>query len=416
MSLQIVQPGQTRTRKRRSPSFNMAGSVQPFGLYPLMATPVLPGETLQDAEMKIRMISLPVNHPMVGAWFETWLCFVSLTDMRDEFAEMFIREGVTPPAGVMATADNPRYFVKTGSVDYIRLATEAVYKAFFQDAQEVAPAKIDGVPRLRRSGLDWAQNLMFKPDALDPAYLPSELPDDGTYTALEIMRMSGMSEMTYEKYLAQYGVSQKKQVAEARLPEILRYTRSWTLPTNHIDPASGAPSSAYSWSETIKAEKAKRFDEPGFLIWLGALRPKMYDKRYQQSLIGKLWGFGDWFPVYNLEDPSAGLKILDPGVVNSAAALTKPLMYDHRDLLSRGEQFVNNWAGPYNLPTTNPQPLNNSMGPQEVRALYPSDADAKSIFAEALKPAGNQNPKRFGAFYEGICAMTISGHVVDTTR
>lgn len=67
------------------------------------------------------------------------------------------------------------------------------------------------------------------------------------------MRLSGMSEITYEKYLMQYGVTQKEAVKESRIPEILRYTRDWTVPTNSIEPTTGRPSSAFSWSSTAHA-------------------------------------------------------------------------------------------------------------------------------------------------------------------
>ena len=82
MAMQIVTPGETRTRVQRQPNFPMAGTMKPYGLYPMMITPVLPGETLLEFEMKRRTLSMPVRHPLVGAWLETWLVYVKLTDKR----------------------------------------------------------------------------------------------------------------------------------------------------------------------------------------------------------------------------------------------------------------------------------------------------------------------------------------------
>lgn len=409
--LEIVQPGQTRTRKRRNPQFPMAGTMKPFGIYPLFASPVLPGETLQEGEMKYRVLSMPIKNPLVGAWLETWLCYVSLTDIDAGLAEMFIKEGV-PTTGFAAPSDRPRFFTKSGKIDYLKLATDRVVSAYFRDEEEAGDRRIDGVPLLRRQNWDWAQNLMFKPDAMDMTSMPSALPDDGTYTPLEIMRMSGMSEVTYEKYLAQYGVAQKAAVEKAGLPEVLRYTRSWTLPTNNIEPTTGRPTSCWAWSETIKTDKAKRFDEPGFLIWFGAIRPKLFDRSFGQSLVGSMWGFQDWFPVYNLTDPAAGLKQLDPGVVTSTAA--DPLLYDHRDLLAHGESFVNDWTGPYRLPQLSPRAITDASTVQDIRGLYPSVADVDAMFVEADAETPDEARRR--CYYEGIGSLTINGHVVDTTK
>lgn len=414
--LQITQPGIARTRKKRSPQFPIAGTMKPFGLYPLWATPVLPGETLNTAETKYRLISMPVKHPLTGAWFETWTVYCSLTDLNDNFAQMFISEDVSPTA-YQAGADRARYFTKAGQIDYIKLMMDKIVYHYFRDEEEPGwdTHLIDGVHMAKRTSWDWAQNLMFKPATLDATMLPSALPDDGTLTPLEIMRLAGMSEITYEKYLMQYGVAQKEAVKADRVPEILRYTRDWTVPTNSIEPTTGRPSSAFSWSSTIKSEKPKRFDEPGFVLTFGCVRPKMFDPTMRASMIGELWGFGDFFPVYNLTDPAAGLKLLDAShKVLATDAGTDPIMYDHRDLLAHGEQFVNDWTGPYALPSINNRSLADGVANWRLRNQYPTAADIDNLFVE--DDATTPDDKRMRCFYEGIASCEITGHVVDTTK
>lgn len=414
--LQITQPGVMRTRKKRSPQFPLAGTLMPFGLYPLWATPVLPGETLNMAEMKYRLISMPVKHPLAGAWFETWTVFVSLTDMDDNFATMFISEDVSPTP-YLAAADQPRYFTKQGQVQYLKLAMDRIVQTYFRDEEEPLwnTRTIDGVHMAGRPNWDWAQNLMFQPAGMDPALLPSAMPEDGTLTPLEIMKMAGMSEITYEKYLMQYGVAQKEAVKQARLPEILRYTRDWTTPTNTIEPSNGRPSSAWAWSGTIKAEKPKRFDEPGFVVTIGCVRPKMFDPTLRGSMIGELWGFADFFPVYNLADPAAGIKGLDSShKVLHLPAGTDPIIYDHRDLLAHGEAFVNNWTGPYDLPSITTRTLADGTEYPDMRSKYPSVANIQSLFVESDE--AQPQSSRMLLYYEGIASAEITGHVVDTTR
>lgn len=419
MSMRIVTPGETRTRVRRNPNFPLAGTFKPFGLYPVMAHPVLPGETLEAFRMKRRVIGMPIRHPLFGCWLETWLVYVKLTDIDHALAEMFISTEMAT-TGFTASASNDRTFVRAGQVDYIGLALRKVWDWFFADESEKgsAPPTIDGVPKVKRRAYDWTHNLMFTPDDLQVDDLPSN--PEGQLTGVDLMTMMGMSEITYAKYLQQYSVSAKSAAAVMSAPEILRYVQSWTTPVNQIDPSSGAPSSAWAWSDDVTAEKPKRFDEPGFLIVLQSARPKMLTDATRYSFIGNMWGFADFFPAYNLTDPAAGIKEIltdDPAFLDAfgpdgGSALS--LLYDHRDILSRGEQFVNDWGGPYRLPTLTTQRAPTDTTPvQTLRGLYPSESDINSLWTEATAEVPNDARRRF--YYEGICDLSIRGHVKDTT-
>lgn len=417
MSLRVVQPGETRTRVTRKPTFPIAGVMKPFGLYPVMATPVLPGETLQEFEQKSRQISMPVQHPLVGAWMEQWLVYVKLTDIDHQLAQMFISND-HPTAGFTATASSDRYYTRQGQIDYIRRCTEATWQAYFADEGEQI-RYIDDVPMIKRSNVDWTQNLMFTPDDLIVEDLPSN--PEGQLTGMQIMALAGMSEISYEKYLQQYGVSQSETAQMMGKPEILRYSRQWTTPVNQIDPATGAPSSAWAWAGTLKNEKPKRFDEPGFLVLFQAVRPKLFTDALRYSVVGNLWGFRDFFPAYNLTDPAAGimeiqtddLAFADVFGPDGAAALG--ILYDHRDILSHGEQFVNTRTdSPYRVPMISSQrALSESQPIQDMRGQYPSLADINALFHESTKPTPVE-ARRF-IYYEGICECTIRGHVKDTT-
>lgn len=418
--LQISMPGMHRTRKTRKPQFPLAGTMKPYGIYPMWATPVLPGETLSSTETKYRLLSMPIKHPLAGAWFETWLVYVSLTDIDPDLAQMFIAEGV-PTTGFTASADNTRYFTKSGQINYLKLATDKVVQTYFRNEEEPTVTNATfgagepGIHKASRQNFDWAQNLMFKPASMDLNDLPSALPNENTLTPLEIMKLAGMSELTYEKYLMEYGVTKKEAVKEARLPEILRYTRDWTVPTNTVEPTTGRPSSCWSWSSTIKSEKPKRFDEPGFVIMFGCVRPKMFDFSIKASMIGELWGFGDWFPVYNLADPAAGIKEYTGAPLVRPAGETDTLIYDHRDLLSHGEPFVNDWTNqPYDLPKISSRSLVDGAEYPDLRGLYPSDTDIDNLFAESSQSSPNQKFMRL--YYEGIAGADIVGHVTDTTK
>lgn len=402
---------QQPTRKTRTPVFPVAGVMKPFGLYPLYAQPVLPGETLQSFTMKWRNVSNPVKHPLAGSWLDVWLVYVKLTDLDENLGNMFISDSVSSTA-FEADADRPRTFTKTGQIDWIKLCLEKIHTSYFIDEGET-PRTIDGVPKVKVNNVAWYQNLTFEDtDVSVPTTDASDLYQHlNEYAMLQQMQMT---ELTYEKYLETYGV--KLPSADQNKPEILRYARSWTQPVNTVDPVTGAPSSAWYWSDEVKMDKAKRFQEPGFVLAVASIRPKVFNKHVPYSMVGNLWGFSDWFPSYNLEDPTAGIKTIDAGTdkVLHADARTdlgsKNVLYDHRDLLSHGESFVNTQTEHiHDLPYYSGMILNDASTLPDLRGHYATDADVAALFTSAV--AGSQF-----TYYEGICQARISGHITDTTR
>jgi hypothetical protein len=409
MAIQVMQPGQAKTRHERRPNFGIAGVMKPYGLYPLCIHPVLPGETLKNFETKWRVISKPVKHPLAGAWLETWLCYVKMTDLDRNLGEMFISDTYST-VGHTASADQPRYFTRSGQIEWVKKCVERIHEAYFVHENET-PRTIDGVPQVKLNMTGWWQNMIFKPSAES---MPTDLNElQGAMSAQEMMMQSTMTELTYERYLQEYGVqSIRTGIGE---PEILRYTRSWTLPTNHVEPSNGVPSSAWAWSDHIKAEKDKRFDEPGFIVQLAAIRPKLYQANVPYSMVGELWGFSDWYPVYNLPDPNAGAKDLtsDSGMFAAGAqdAGVENLMYDHKDLLSHGEQFVNEWTDPagYTLPVSTGLEVKSTSEPEDLRGEYAKEADISGLFSSET------SSDQF-CYFEGISQARVAGHITDTTR
>lgn len=408
-NIQVLMPGQRRTRKARSPNFPVIGRMKPFGLYPIMAHPVLPGETLKSFNMKWRVLSLPIRHPLAGAWLEVWLVYVKLTDLDRDLGNMFI-DDTYPTTGYTASVDRTPYFTAQGQINWIKLATERVHDAYFMDDGEVARS-IDGVRKTKLSSLSWYQNAIFKP--ADDAPTGADIGADySELQAWQMMQQMGMTELTYERYLEQYGVRSIRQ-AEGD-PEILRYARSWTLPTNTVEPTTGVPSTAWVWSDEIKADKDKRFSEPGVVLALAAIRPKMYQSNLRYSMIGELWGFSDWFPAYTLEDPTAGIKTINTASpVFTAAHRTDAgevdLKVDMRDLLNHGEQFINYFNDvPYDVPFSSGMVANDASDNQDLRGEYAPDASIAGLFTST-------DADQQWCFYEGIAHMNISGHIQDTT-
>jgi len=264
------------------------------------------------------------------------------------------------------------------------------------------------LPWIKVNNRSWYQNMMFKP--ADDAVPTTDASD--TYQHLQAWQMlqqMQMTELTYEKYLETFGV-QSVNPSQGN-PEILRFSRSWTQPVNTIEPTTGAPSSAWVWNDEIKMDKPKRFEEPGFVLTLAAVRPKLFAGGVDATLCGNLWGFSDWYPSYNLNDPTAGVREIlgnDP-VFTTPDATPETLIYDHRDLLSHGEQFVNSTDAPYDLPINDFFGQSTGAITEQIRQEYAGSTAINNLFA---------NPT-FGnavCYYDGIIQSQIAGHVTDTTR
>lgn len=409
--VKLIHQASPAKRKTRTPVFPMAGTMKPYGLYPIFAHPVLPGETLQSCVIKNRTISMPLNYPLGGAWLETWLVYVKLTDIDKDLGEMFISDSVATTGRTLASASE-RTFGASGQIDWISAAIDKLHRSYFRHENEATATKtIDGVPMVKLNNKSWYENMMFQDaDVAVPTTDASDL-----YQHLQeysILQQMGMVEMTYQKYLEQYGAVLPKE-AEGD-PEILRFAKSWTLPTSIVEPTTGAPTSAWVWNDEIKADKPKRFNEPGFILGVQCVRPKLYQKHIPYSMVGEMWGFSDWFPIYNLDDPTAGIKeITSASDMFHADARTDAgdvtMIYDHRDLLMNGEQFINNWSThPYTLPVSTGLTHEDAATPEDIRGEYPTSTDIDAVFKNA---ASDEKC----VYYDGIALMTLSGHVSQST-
>lgn len=414
MQIKVVQPGESRQRFHRRPNFPIAGTMKPFGLYPIMCHPVLPGETLKSAKSKWSVVSQPLVNPLSGAWLESWLFYVKLTDLDRDLGQMFISDTYST-SGWTASITADHLFTKTGGIAWIEKCLLRIEEAYFRNEGEASRVGVmdTGIPSVKMNMMSWYQNLMFEPAEV-ALNTTGEQDHIEQMSAFQMLQQMQMTELTYEAYLEQYGVqSMKLGIGE---PEILRYSRSWTLPSNTIDPTDGTPSSAWVWKDEMKVEKDKRFDEPGFVIMLATVRPKMFQFHVQYSMIQNMWGFTDWYPAYNLTDPTAGVKRITSvddvfHALWNASESSEDLLFDYRDLLNHGEAFLND-RGTNAYPTPFSKGMDGQIAalPADTRGEYPLLTDVDALFVNA-----GADEKHLRVVYDGIVGLTIAGHVRDTT-
>lgn len=349
-----------RGRKLRRPlhRFNVAPHL--WELQPFMAAPVLPGDTLRNALMQVRAVSDPLKNPLLGLWAEFYLFYVKLRDLdgRETFENMLIKPGFSTTP-VQASASSA-YYTRAGSLDLVKQATKRVAECYFYNEGQAL------VTSPYTTGLYVAQAQQAGPfdsilsdAAWDSAAFNQDvvIDDTGGITAAEVQaalqeytfaRSAGLTQDSYEDYLRNSGVSVGNLAEERHWPELIRYVRDWTYPSNTIDPATGSPSSAASWSIAERADKDRFCKEPGLLLGVCCFRPKVYFAKQRSAVLNELGHAYDWMPTVLLDDPQTSYKNFT--AAEGPGDTTAPYYIDLRDLYTKGDQFVSGTVPGINVP------------------------------------------------------------------
>jgi hypothetical protein len=372
-----------------------------------MLAPVLPGETLKNLLLQARVVSDPIKNPLIGWWCEYYFFYVKHRDMtgRDDFTGMMLDPSYDL-SSYSAAAKVEHYHA--AGIDWVAQCLDRVVDEYFRDEPEVmADHMIGNLPAAKIGLNSWLDSVTNDADMVAPADVNLDANADGNVMASEaeqamrswqFMRANNLTEMTYEDFLRTYGV-RPALAEEPHRPELVRFVKDWTYPTNHIDPTSGAPSSALSWSIAERADKDRFFKEPGFLFGVSVVRPKIYFSKQTGNAASLLNDAYAWLPAVLLNDVSSSLK--------KVAAATAPLAsntdaywVDMRDLFLYGDQFVNfamteTDAGMVAVPTA------------ALEKRYASATDADALF----KSAAPANLIRS----DGVVNLSIAGMQRDAT-
>ena len=203
-----------------------------------------------------------------------------------------------------AAASVPLYS-SAGRPRFIAQCLDAVVETYFRDKGQLANAVADigGVRAARIQDESWmnSANTVALNNAGD---FNVDTDASGTIQASEVasayerwqfMRLNNLTDATYEDYLRSYGIRVQSETDE--YPELIRYTREWQYPSNTIEPTTGAPTSAVSWSIAERADKDRFFREPGFVFGVSLLRPKVYMAGQVASGIQLLDDAYAWLPT-----------------------------------------------------------------------------------------------------------------------
>lgn len=401
-------------RRPRKPQHAFRINMRPYLLTPFMLAPVLPGETMKNLLLQARAVSGPIKSAVQGWWFETYFFYVKLRDLtdRDKLTQMLIDPTFdkTTLADYSNTDKIDHYFA-AGGVNYVNACLERVYDEFFinqdTDAPFASATKIDNLPVVAINNQDFTDSLILDADYYRPD-VDVDIDADGTVTASEVdqalrnwqwLRSSGLTEVSYEDYLRTFGIRAPSD--DPHIPELVRYIREWTYPTNTVEPTTGVPTSAVSWSIQERADKDRFFREPGFLFGVMTSRPKVYFKKQRGLAASFLDDALSWLPAVMREDPLTSMKKF-AGASGPMDQVTSDYWIDMRDLFLYGEQYTNvdpaltlKWMNWVDLP--------DASGLRR----YPSSTDLDSFF---VTPASDNKVR-----VDGVVSLNILGAEQDYT-
>ena len=427
-------------RQLRDPYEDFFTVQRPWDIQPIALVPVLAGETMQSMQLQARVLTDPLAHRLSGWWAEYYVFYVKHTDLLGadgDHKSNTVRDAVTAmhlenaALGLQdATRRDAYYKANTdNAMDWAYVCTQSCVNWYFRDGQEPlagygnfgvrTPANYGDMYKARVRDPGWLESVKIEDvnptgqgdlpgvEDFQDVFVPSAWSTH--YAQWEHMRQIKLldEDVSFEDYLATFGVKVPARVKETEhRPELIRYLRQWQYPSNAVD-GNGAASAAVSWAVSGRADKARSFSEPGFLLVLSVFRPKVFfgnQVRHATSMLDDAYG---WLPAVLRDDPFTSLIEYDhnegplSGVFNSA----DDYWVDRRDLFVRGGQFLN--FNPVDAITTAPiVDLPKIAGADnDINLWYASDTDAQNLFVDADNSDGKTYIRQ-----DGVVRFNIKGH------
>jgi len=339
------------SRATRNPDHSFQLRVRPWQLQPFMLAPVVPGDTMKNLMFQARAVSRPIKAKLVGWWAEFYVFYVKHRDLdeRDDLTAMML-DLEHDMSGLQDATPETEEYAFANSINWSRLCLKRVVEEYFINEGDTWNGQNIGNLPICSIGIQTAyQSAMGAASFADPdvgitvgvddEITTSEI--DAAFRMWEFQRMNNITPMDYEDWLKSQGVGVAK-AEELHKPELLRFWRQWTYPTNTVEPTTGVPSSAVAWSMTETANKDRFFKEPGFIFGVCTFRPKVYGSRILGSAAGMMQDAISWLPEALRADAKASW-IASPDNAGPLGNVTDATGYvvDIRDLFQYGDQFVN---------------------------------------------------------------------------
>lgn len=396
-------------RRNRTPRNPFAIKFIPYQIQPFFIHPVLPGETLKNALVQAKAVSAPIKNDLIGCNLEMFFYYIPARFLSD--GDKYIQMMVDPTYDAVtnsltSTTDAAATFfaasVTNPGINFVQECLEKVTEQYFRDEGEAWNTRtIDSMPSAR---LKWIGHLdsAIPQSEYTSVDVNLDLNADNEYMAEEASRGFAMWQMlvsqgrtnkSYADYMRSFGVQAVKE-EEKRIEEI-RTISEWTYPSRYVEPTTGVPSATWGWSIQDRIDKPRYMKEPGFLFGVMTARPKVYFRNVKGSSVAYWKDALSWLPGEVLNDLAYGLPefAASTGPIEAASAA---YMFDLRDLLHYGEQFVN-----FDLAST-ADGIVALPSADMTNTRYVSLADVQAMFVSSAAPANYQ------IRVDGMLQMTIA--------
>lgn len=404
--VQIIQQ-QPVTRKPRRPTHRWQVRQKPFVLQPICIAPVIPGETMTNALYQARVVSDPIKNSLVGWHAEYYWFYVKHRDLnepyRTKLQEMQL-DMSTDVSTLKVGSANTALYTFAGGMNFVEACLERITEEYFRDEGVAWNAyTIAGLPIAQINQNSWLDSAMLAADMptggdLDPTNTDNQTVQqlDQMYQQWEFLRANALVNMSYEDWLKTFGV--RPTTVELHKPELLRVSREWAYPSNTVDPATGAPSSALSVVVSDRIDKDRFFKEPGFLFGVSLVRPKVYLAAQTGAAVGLMDRAFRWLPAIMRDEVYTSLVDIVSGA-GPVPSVSTGWWIDMRDLLLYGDQFVNfALAGSDGSVVAKP-----TTG---LQWKFPTEADVDGLFVGSPKLLVRQ---------DGVITFNILGSQLDYT-
>lgn len=410
-----------RVTRRPQHRFNL--KTKPYGLYPFMIAPVLPGETLKSLMIQTQCWSDPLAAGLmknIGWWSEYYFAYIKHRDLSGfetatdgigkDLIDMFVsNESI---AGHQDADGNAVTYCPVKGVDFVLEGLKRIAEEYFRDEGEAwNNFTVDSVPQVKIYGR--GQSDAYEKLTLDTAYgdrqvdVPEHIDDlMDAYTEWQAMYDAGLMDMDYEDWMRTYGASSvlpNIDRVDHHVPEMLCHWREFQMPTNTVEPTTGVPTTAVGWRIAKAHRKAAFFPEPGWIMGFTVVRPKVYMK-LGGNLASMMQTRDSWLPaVLSHHLDASHLEIPEGEGPLAHLTLGTPDSYfvDLKDLLNYGDQFIN-WAS-----TAVDAPPFVDLPSTTGSRRYVSSGDVMQFFADTTN----------GRFLQdGVVSLSILGRQQNPTK
>lgn len=405
----VRRAGATGSRSTRYPRHTWGIVARPFALQPMCIAPVSAGDSIKNIRFEARILTDPILDQITGWWAEMYWFYVRISNLDEADAARALV--VTPDAslaGLDTTAKGWTYHGSAGLPDWLAMAMKPIVRTYFRTENGewndflIAPTVGDppAIPGAGLIGRSWLDTLSREAD-LPPITGGGSDDYSDRWEHYQNLRKQKLITMDFPEFLQSQGIIVPEQLQqplpEKRKPELLRFTRQFSYPSNTVNPDGSGTVSAVSWVVAERMDRAIFCDEPGFIVGVTCVRPKLYRGKQVATGCAYIRDARSLVPDLLEDAPQEVLDVWTGG--GGAIDTSTDYVHDLSAVYSLGDQFVVGGVPSTELPD-----------PTSIAKVYPRMADVDELFAD-LGDAEANPPVPPSVYYraDGQAAFAITG-------